>query len=149
MSEAERKRHTLREQLTRAGGALASTLGLGSKAGKGRQGAAESKQRLSDVLWNDRSLAAAHAVGSKQRDATEEAEPAAVGPASTPAPRARVATPSQPVPKAAPIPAGAFAPPRDRRATPTPPPVPELRSTEAVLSDLESLMAADQRQVRP
>jgi hypothetical protein len=161
MSEAERKKNSLREQLSRARGALANTLGISATARAGKRAAAESKQRLSDVLWNDRTLAASqalttHASSSAPATAqTRSATPPAIASSARtaavdPLPRPRVATPT-PTPTATsrppPIPAGAFAPPRARIPSPPPPltagraePVPVT-----LLNDLDFLIEADER----
>jgi hypothetical protein len=183
MSEAERKRNSLREQLSRAKGALANSLGISAAARANKRAAAESKQRLSDVLWNDRTLAASQTVAA-DRSAAQQAPVTPVAatapqarapitppppaqqlpasfaappvqlpaPASSGAARARVATPTPtPTSKRPAVPAGAFAPPRQRRPSP---PQPSAAGTSApvpasVLSDLESLIAADERFTSP
>jgi hypothetical protein len=165
MSEAERKKNSLREQLSRARGALANSLGISATARASKRAAAESKQRLSDVLWNDRTLAASQALtthASSPAPATAQTRSASPPPIASstrpaavdPLPRPRVATPT-PTPTATskppPIPAGAFAPPRAR--IPSPPPPIAASNAEPVpvtlLNDLDFLIEADERSTSP
>ncbi|HKP61054.1 MAG TPA: hypothetical protein VJV78_30195, partial [Polyangiales bacterium] len=85
MSEAERKRSSLREQLSRAKGALADSLGISANARASKRAAAESKQRLSAVLWNDRTMAASQVAASDHPPTPTASQPAPAAPPAPPA----------------------------------------------------------------